>query len=205
MRKDLRRQLTEQARLIPLRQLLKDSINTLPLRITNSTQPIPGHSARNRAREIRNDKSHRPTTQSTNQTPKLPRRRRLLVILSHALLAQHLLEDAAKLRLGLRVCVCLAAETEGGPGEASGRCAGYFFFWVVGGLRGEGGARGVVVAPAAGVREGVVGVVYGLELARALRAFGRVDGDAIWVVFQGGSGAGLLGFVHDVVGVVYFL
>jgi hypothetical protein len=44
-------------------------------------------------------------------------------------------------------------------------------------------ALGVILAPAGGVREGVVGVVDYLELARAGGAFWGVGGDAVGVGF----------------------
>lgn len=60
------------------------------------------------------------------------------------------------------------------------------------GAGGEGlvGARGVVVAAAGGVREGVVGVVYLLEALCVDGALGAVGGDAVGVVFEGLSGGG---------------
>lgn len=53
---------------------------------------------------------------------------------------------------------------------------------------GEQAALGVVLAPAGGVREGEVGVVYELELARAGGAVGRVGGDAVGVRLEGRAG-----------------
>jgi hypothetical protein len=51
------------------------------------------------------------------------------------------------------------------------------------------GACGVVVAPAGGVAEGVVGVVDLLEFASACGALWGVGGYAIGVVLEGGSGS----------------
>ena len=72
------------------------------------------------------------------------------------------------------------------------------FFFRVGGGGGRGrgvglvGARGVVVAAARGVGEGVVGVVYLLEFLGARGALRGVGGDAVRVGFQGLSfGVGL--------------
>lgn len=54
-------------------------------------------------------------------------------------------------------------------------------------------ACGVVVASAAGVREGVVGIVDLLEFLGAGWAGGVVVGYAVGVVFQGCSGRGVSG------------
>jgi hypothetical protein len=54
------------------------------------------------------------------------------------------------------------------------------------------GARGVVVAAATWVGEGVVGVVYLLESLGAGGALGGIGGDAVGVVFECGSVDGRL-------------
>ena len=60
------------------------------------------------------------------------------------------------------------------------------------------GTRGIVVAAAGGLREGVVGVIYLLEFLGAGGAFGGVGGDAVGVGFQCLSGVrmGMSGGVH---------
>lgn len=66
--------------------------------------------------------------------------------------------------------------------------SGYFLFRIRVWVR---GARGVVLAPPAGVGERVVGVVYGLELLCAGGALGGVGGDAVGVGFEGGFFVGI--------------
>lgn len=88
-----------------------------------------------------------------------------------------------------------AAETEGGPREATKGVAGIIWarnlLFEVGGCRvgcaaceGAVAAGGVVVAAARGVREGVVGVIYLLEALRAGGALGTVGSDAVGVVLE---------------------
>lgn len=81
-------------------------------------------------------------------------------------------------------------EAEGAPGKGAfgllrAGAGGDFFFVGAGG--GEGGvlAGGVVVAPAGGVGECIVGVVYFLEFLCAGSALGGVGGDAVGVGFEG--------------------
>ena len=189
MRKNLSRQLRQQPRLIPLRQLLKHRINALPLRIPDSTESISRHRARHSTRKIRHNKPHRPSTQATDQTPKFARGLRILA-LRHALFSQHLLEHASELRVRFLFCPLVRREAEIGPGKAAGGnviARDFFFVRVVGGGVGKGRARGVVVPPPVGVGERVVGVVYGLELFGARGPLGGVGGDAVRVGFEGSS------------------
>lgn len=70
----LRRKLTQEPRPIRLWKVQENLIDTFPLRITNSTQPIPSHSTRQRTRDIPHDKAQRTTTNSTNDRPEPARR-----------------------------------------------------------------------------------------------------------------------------------
>lgn len=196
--KHLRRQPTQQPRLIRLRHLLKYRIHALPLGIPHSPQPIPRNRTRHHTREIRYNEPHSASTQPTHYTPELARRVRVLV--RHALVPQHLLENAAELlfaELGvrfLRRASGCAAEAECAPGEAACEAAatsGVGDFIVEFRVRGGGAAGeavvcagGVVVAAARGVAEGVVCVVDLLEALCACGAFGGARGDAVGVVFQ---------------------
>ena len=203
MRKDLRCKFTQQLRLVPLRQFLKHRIYTLAPRIPHSTQPITRHRPSNRPREIRHNKSHRPATQATDHTPEFPCGTRLLAF-RHALLSQHLFEDATKLlvaEFGLFLVVG-AFEAEGTPWEVRAEAttgfgwgAWYLFFiWVSGVvviIAAEGVvvsmvlAGGVVVAAARWVGESVVGVVDLLEFLGAGSALGGVGGDTVGMGFEG--------------------
>ena len=58
------------------------------------------------------------------------------------------------------------------------------------GLEAEEAALGIVVAAAAGVREGIVCVVDQLEFARSRGSLGALGGDAVGVGFLGGAGLG---------------
>lgn len=207
----LRGQTTKQPRLIRLRHLLKNRIHALPLGIPDAAQPIPSHRARDHAREVGDYEPHGAAGQPAHDGPELARGTGVLV--RHALLPQHLLEDAAELLVAEAVVGFLrgagglgraaAAEAEGAPGERAEveapscacACACVRRGDVVLPLRIWGcraarprvvRARGVVLAAAGWVRERVVRVVDGLEALRAGAALGGVCGDAVRVVFQGG-------------------
>ncbi len=228
MAEHLRRKLAEKLHLHGLVELLVYRVHTLSACVSyrayavasdgalhsksapsNSHHHAMSFSHRYRSREVGNDETHSTTTQPPNQTPELARRRRILP-LRHALLAQHLLEHAAKLlvaeplpiRLRRRpVAVPLpAAEPKRRPGEPAtaaaaaallGRRPRHFLVGAIGERIRPGeaveGARGVVVAAAGRVREGVVGVVDLLEALRACAALGTVGRDAVRVVFESGS------------------
>ena len=209
MAQHLRRQLAQQPPPVTLRQLLKNSINTLPLGIPHRTQTIPGHRPGHQPRHVGDDKPQRAPTQPAHHAPELARRHRSLPG-SHPLLAQHLLKHIGELRLlsprpvlaplllPLRAAGAAAGEEvpcprEGYPAVAWRRAAGG---GVVGGVVGTGGeveaaaaaareelALGVVVAAARGVGERVVGVVDELELAGALGVGGVGRWDAVGVGF----------------------
>ena len=207
----LRGQTTKQPRLIRLRHLLKNRIHALPLGIPDAAQPIPSHRARDHAREVGDYEPHGAAGQPAHDGPELARGTGVLV--RHALLPQHLLEDAAELLVAEAVVRLLrgaggfgraaAAEAEGAPGEraeveapscacacACARRGDVVLPLRIGGGRAAGPrvvrARGVVLAAAGRVRERVVRVVDGLEALRAGAALGGVCGDAVRVVLQGG-------------------
>ncbi len=207
MAQHLRRQLAQQPPPVTLRQLLKNSINTLPLGIPHRTQTIPGHRPGHQPRHVGDDKPQRAPTQPAHHAPELARRHRSLPG-SHPLLAQHLLKHIGELRLLgprpvfillLRAAAAAGEEVpcprEGYPAVAWRRAAGKGV--VVGGLvravgeteaaaaaaAGEELALGVVVAAARGVGERVVGVVDELELAGAVGVRGVGRWDAVGVGF----------------------
>lgn len=191
-----------------LKTHLKDGVNTLPLRIPHGTEPVTGHGTTYQPRHIRHDEPQRTTAQPADDAPELARRP-VGVWIRHALLAQHLLEHVGELRV-LRLLARLAVgalarevvpcPAVGALGRAASGARGPFVGdGVVGVGVGEGVgvgragtaeelALGVVFAPPGGVREGVVGVVDYLELARARGAFRGVLGDPVGVGFQRGSG-----------------
>ncbi len=209
MAQHLRRQLAQQPPPITLRQLLKNSIDTLPLGIPHRTQPIPRHSPRHQPRHVRNDKPQRAPAQPAHHAPEFARRHPLLP-LSHPLLTQHLLKHIGELRmlgplpvlalLTLPLRANAAGEEvprprEGYPAVAWARATGSGVV-VVGGVVRAGGeaetaaavageelALGVVVAAARGVGKRVVGVVDELELARAVGVGGVGRWDAVRVCF----------------------
>ena len=193
MRKNLRGHLTQQPRLIGLRQLLENGIHALPFAIPDGTQSVPRDRPGQRPGHICDDEPERPAADPANDAPELARGAGLPP-LGHAFLPQHLLEHAPELlvREGLVVRVrapvaALAEEVAPVVGGGRAACgAGDLLLGVVA-IAAEivVRARGVVVSAAGGVRERVVGVVDLLEGLCAGGAFGRVGGDAVGVRFEG--------------------
>jgi len=205
---------------------LKHGVNALPLRVPHGTQPVTGQGAAYHPGHVGDDEAHRAPAQTAHDTPELARRL-VGAGLRHALLAQHLLEHVGELRvlrLLARLAVgALAGEVVPCPGvgalgrarAAAGGGGTARRFWFVGGEGLVGGvgvgkgvgvglpraaeelALGVVLAAPGGIRQGVVGVVDYLELARAGGALGGVLGDAVWVGFEGGSGMGVLVVIRE--------
>lgn len=193
---------------------LEDGIDTLPLRIPYSAQPITGYRTTYQPRHVRHNEPQRTPAQAAHHTPELAGR--LVSRIRHALLPQHLLKHVRELRI-LRLLARLAvsalagevvprpreralrraapARTRAGAGLRLGRVVGVGAGEGVGvggaaAAAAEEPALGVVFAAPGLVREGVVGVVDYLELAGAGGALGGVLGDAVGVGFEGGSGMG---------------
>jgi hypothetical protein len=178
----LRRKLTQEPRPIRLWKVQENLIDTFPLRITNSTQPIPSHSTRQRSRDITHDKAQRTTTDSTNDCPKPPRGPSATIAIiasffSEPFLAQHLLKHGSELVV---IALLATAEAKGGPWETTAALRDFFVDFFFGLFEGAG----LVVFAAAGwVGEGVVGIVYFLELLGSGWSFGGVGWDSIRVGF----------------------
>ncbi len=165
---------------------LENAIDALAPRVPHGAQPIPCHRPRDRPRKVCNDKAHCTSAQSAHHTPKLPRRLRLFSF-RKTLLPQHLLKDTSKLLIAetLFLMFVLGTETKWWPRKAAWGflSAGYLFcIWVavfIGRREAVVWSSRVVVAPASGIWEGIVGVVYLLEFLGASRTFGRVWSDSV--------------------------
>lgn len=158
------RQLAQQPRLISLRQFFEHSKHALALRITNRAKSVACYRASQRTWEVGHDEAHRASTKATHHTPEAASRSSVLT-LCKTLLPQHLLKYGSELFIArLLLLFCWSrSKPECRPRKSSRRLARKVLcVWIVAAER--EGASGVVFAPAASVREGVVGVVDLLEL-----------------------------------------
>jgi hypothetical protein len=146
--KHLGRQLTQEPRPIRLWKVHENLIDTFPLRITNSTQPIPSNSTRQRPRNIAHNETQRTTTNSTNDCPKSTRGPSAPVpviasFLGQPFFAQHLLEHGSEL---IGVALIARAKAKGGPWETAAALGDFFVDFFLGLFEGAG----LVVFAAAG-------------------------------------------------------
>lgn len=190
---------------------MKDGKDALALCVADGAEAVPGDGAGHHAGDVCDDEAEGATADAAQQAPELVGRP-VGAVLGHALLTHHLLEDVAELRI-LRLlpiwsgaAASLLGEVVPGPrvcaltgGRArvrrprrlvvAGLAEGVRLGAAVGGAAKEL-TLGVVVAPAPGVGEGVVGVVDELEPARAGRALGGVGGHPVGMRLEGGAGEG---------------
>lgn len=108
MRKDLGSQLAKHSSFVLLRQFLEDGIHALALGISNGTQAIASHCASNSAGKVGHNEAHCTTAQAADNAPEFAGRR-CLFALGHSFIAQHLLENVAKLLIVKFLLLFLAA------------------------------------------------------------------------------------------------
>jgi hypothetical protein len=180
---------------------LKDGKYTLPLGVAYCAEAVTRYGAGNQAGDVGDNEPQRTAANAANHAPELARWA-ARVLLSKALLAHHLLEHVAKLRvLSLLSVAAVVGEVVPRPrvgvtlGGAIAAGLGWdlFLFGVREGVRGCWSAAeelplGVVVSTTPGVGECVVGVVDELKLSRPLGTLRRVRGDSVWVRLQGSTG-----------------